>query len=139
MNSTTRMSAQLVTVATFTTPIEAHTARNQLEMFGIRAFLADEATVGMAPHLSPAMGGVKLRVPESDVERALSVLEFDKPPLTEDDWEPDEAGEVHDAAMNDREEPLTTPWYPTVSGVLFITFALVLIAVSVLLVAAIAF
>ena len=62
------MSDKLVTVATFGTPTEAALVRNQLEDQGIRVFLADEATVGMAWILGTAVGGVKLQVVEHDAE-----------------------------------------------------------------------
>ena len=41
------MSDRLATVATFGCPVEANLARNRLEVAGIKAFLADEETVGM--------------------------------------------------------------------------------------------
>lgn len=66
------MSAQLITVATFDTPIDAEIAKGKLEAVGVRVFLADEATVRMASYLGPAMGGVKLQVRDNDVELWLS-------------------------------------------------------------------
>jgi hypothetical protein len=55
------MPEKLATVGTFSTPTEANIVRNHLEADGIRAFLADEAIVGMAWHLGTAVGGVKLQ------------------------------------------------------------------------------
>ena len=68
------MAGKMVTVATFDMPTEAHLAKGLLEANGLTAFLADELTVGVAWHLSNAIGGVKLQVAEDDVEHAASIL-----------------------------------------------------------------
>ncbi len=68
------MSNRLVTIATFQNPIEGSLARSRLEDAGIKTFLADEETVGVAWHLSNALGGVKLQVQESDAEEAMTIL-----------------------------------------------------------------
>ena len=68
------MREKLVTVSTFDMPTEAHLAKGLLEANGLTAFLADELTVGVAWHLSNAVGGIKLQVAESDVERAAGIL-----------------------------------------------------------------
>ena len=68
------MAGKLVTVGTFDMPTEAHLAKGLLEANGLTAFLADELTVGVAWHLSNAVGGIKLQVPETDVERATGIL-----------------------------------------------------------------
>lgn len=68
------MEDKLVTVGTYDMPTEAHLAKGLLEANGLTAFLADELTVGVAWHLSNAIGGIKLQVAESDVERATGIL-----------------------------------------------------------------
>ena len=68
------MGGKLVTVGTFDMPTEAHLAKGLLEANGLETFLADELTVGVAWHLSNALGGIKLQVPETDVERATGIL-----------------------------------------------------------------
>ena len=68
------MAGKMVTVATFDMPTEAHLAKGLLEANGMATFLADELTVGVAWHLSNAVGGVKLQVAENDVERATGIL-----------------------------------------------------------------
>ena len=68
------MAGKLVTVDTFDMPTEAHLAKGLLEANGLTAFLADELTVGVAWHLSNAVGGIKLQVAETDVERAINIL-----------------------------------------------------------------
>jgi len=67
----------LVTIATFSYPMEAELAKAKLDSEGIFAFVADGYTVTMNWLYSNAMGGVKLQVPEPDVERALDILAYE--------------------------------------------------------------
>jgi hypothetical protein len=68
------MSQDLVTVATFTTAMDAHLRKNLLEGEGIQAFVADELT---GDQLSGAYvhGYVKLQVARQDAERAEQILQ----------------------------------------------------------------
>lgn len=98
-------SAELVTLATFDNSAEASIVRNQLEAAGIRTFLADDATIGMAWHLGVAVGGVKLQVAEQDAERALAELEsLDAAPIGEDEWRTGASGDRLDADAEDEED-----------------------------------
>lgn len=65
----------LVTIATYTDAIEAHIARGRLDAEGITVFVADEHLVWADWLYSNALGGVKLRVAQADVESALIVLQ----------------------------------------------------------------
>jgi hypothetical protein len=65
---------ELVTLATFQTPEEAYLVKNVLEEEGVRAYLSDEATVGLNWALNNALGGIKLQVAAGDVERARQVF-----------------------------------------------------------------
>ena len=67
----------MVTIATFSLPIEAHIARAKLESEGIPAAIADEHTINMQWLYSNAIGGVKIQVPESFEEKAKGVLSRD--------------------------------------------------------------
>ncbi len=69
------MTHELVTLATFPTPVEAGFVKNLLEAEGIRAFLADEITAGMFWQLGNSIGWVKLQVAEGDADRATEILE----------------------------------------------------------------
>lgn len=69
-----QMAERLITIATFSQPIMAELARTRLEAESIGCFIADESIVMMNPFYSPAVGGVKLQVRESDIQRALEVL-----------------------------------------------------------------
>jgi hypothetical protein len=64
----------MVTIATFGEPLEANLAKGYLESAGIPAFLADEQTVGIAWHLTNAIGGIKLQVADDRADEAQSIL-----------------------------------------------------------------
>lgn len=64
-----------VTLARFIDPLEAEMARNCLEASGIRAFLTDTRTLGMAWQLSNALGGMKLEVSSRYLTRAQAILD----------------------------------------------------------------
>ncbi len=72
------MNENWVTITAFDMPIEAHLAKNLLETNGLNAVLVDEFTIGVAWHLSNALGGIKLQVAETDFEGAIAVLEEQK-------------------------------------------------------------
>lgn len=69
------MSKSLVTLATYWTVMPAETAKWALGEQGIEAFIGDDNVVTMDWLLGNAVGGVKLMVAESDVERSLAFLE----------------------------------------------------------------
>lgn len=71
------MSYDLVTVATYGNMVAAHAARSRLEAAGIRAFVAGENAASALSYVGPALGGVKLQVGESDLERAAELLAED--------------------------------------------------------------
>lgn len=68
------MSSDWVTVATFSQPVEAHLARTKLESEGVECVVSDEYLVRVNWLLSNAVGGVKLRVPEWEEQRARELL-----------------------------------------------------------------
>jgi predicted Zn-ribbon and HTH transcriptional regulator len=74
----------LVTIATFTYPMEAHLNRAKLESEGIDAFVADEHLVQANWLYSLAIGGVRLQVKESEVEESLSILNSATEPFPEE-------------------------------------------------------
>ena len=63
-----------VTLRSYSTPIEAHLARGHLETEGVPCFLRDEHTIGMNWLYSNLLGGVRLCVPESELDRAREIL-----------------------------------------------------------------
>ncbi len=69
------MNTNLTTIARFDNSANANLSLGLLQASGIEAVLADEAILGMAWHMSPALGGIRLQVRQEDEEKARSVLE----------------------------------------------------------------
>ena len=69
------MSDRLVTIGSYETPFEANLVKSKLEAFGVDAVLADGETIRLDWLLSNALGGIKVQVPEPDVEEARLVLQ----------------------------------------------------------------
>lgn len=68
------MPDRLVTIGAYSTPFEASLVRGRLEAFDIDATLVDAETVSVNWLWSNLLGGIKVQVPESDVEEALHLL-----------------------------------------------------------------
>lgn len=68
------MSDPLVTVGAFEAEAKAAIACNTLESEGIRTFLEDAETATIDWRLHAAIGGVKVRVRQEDVEKAVAIL-----------------------------------------------------------------
>jgi hypothetical protein len=64
-----------VTIKTFTYATEVAVIRGRLESEGIECFAQDELTVQANPFYSNAIGGVKLQVKQSDLRKAIEILE----------------------------------------------------------------
>jgi hypothetical protein len=64
----------LVLIARFFTPVEAHMLQSRLEAEGVPAVVADAQIVGVNPLLTMAVGGVRVLVSESDFERAREIV-----------------------------------------------------------------
>lgn len=64
----------LITVKTFTYPHELAIIQGRLESEGIECFVLDELTAQVNPFYSNAIGGIKLQVKESDLERTIEIL-----------------------------------------------------------------
>lgn len=73
----------LITIKTFDNVIGAHILQARLEDEGITAHIHDDNIMTMNPLLNIAVGGVKIRVDEPDVEKALKIIaEIDNAPMT---------------------------------------------------------
>ena len=77
------MLEELVTITKFLSLGEAKLAQGKLVSAGIAAFVCDENMHAMNWHMGMALGGIRLQVPDSQVVRALEVL---------DDFEPEVLG-----------------------------------------------
>jgi hypothetical protein len=80
----------LETIAIFLTPTEAHVLQGLLEAEGIHAVVADGEMVQMNELLSPALGGVRVLVPRSALERAHEI----KAAVARGDYRLDENSDV---------------------------------------------
>lgn len=66
------MPDKLVTIATFSHLVEANLSKAKLQSEGTWCFIADEHMVNWL--YSNTMGGVRLQVMESDVQKAIRIL-----------------------------------------------------------------
>ncbi len=69
------MQPQLVTLAAFNMPHQAHLAKSRLEAEGIPVFIRDEHLISINWFYSPALGGVKLQVPDVNLKEAREILD----------------------------------------------------------------
>jgi hypothetical protein len=63
-----------IQVRSYDNYIYAHIVLSMLQDAGINCHLKDEYTITIDPLLSPALGGIKLMVAGSQLERALELL-----------------------------------------------------------------
>jgi hypothetical protein len=63
-----------VTVRTFEKSIDAHLFRIELENNGIEVYIVDEETVTIYPLYTQAIGGIKVKVHHTDVEKVRGIL-----------------------------------------------------------------
>jgi hypothetical protein len=64
--------------------MEAELLKLKLASFGIDAFIPDELTAGVAPHIFATRSGIRLQVEEKDVESAKAAMQSEIDPLTDD-------------------------------------------------------
>lgn len=84
--------AEVITVATYATIIEAEMSREYLKANGVKAFTHEAASFN--PLINVAAGGARLLVSSSDEARARSLLERAAKTATTNREEDDEEGEV---------------------------------------------
>lgn len=68
---------KIITFEQYYDPMLAHIIRTRLEDAGIPCFIADENTIGAQPFYNQAIGGIKLKIFERDLERCKEVLSED--------------------------------------------------------------
>jgi hypothetical protein len=66
---------KFIQVQAFDNYVSAHIVMAMLQDAGINCHLKDEYTLTIDPLLGPALGGIKLMVIDSQMERALELLE----------------------------------------------------------------
>lgn len=67
---------KLITIKTFDKAIDAHLMKSKLESEGISCYLFDEHTVSINPLFNYTVGGIKLKIDESDFIKAQEVLQI---------------------------------------------------------------
>ncbi len=65
---------KIITFASYYDPMLAHIIRTRLEANGVACFVADENTIGANPLYNQAVGGVKIKIFERDLERCREIL-----------------------------------------------------------------
>ncbi|RAI83865.1 putative signal transducing protein [Algoriphagus yeomjeoni] len=79
---------ELITIKTFDNSIKAHLMKSKLESENILCFLFDENIVGLNPLYSLSVGGIKLKIGKSDIDKAALIIEeTEKATLTNDHGE----------------------------------------------------
>jgi DNA-directed RNA polymerase subunit RPC12/RpoP len=68
------MEDKIVTLASYYDPMEAQIVRGRLEANGISCFIADDNMLAANPFYNQALGGVKIKVFEYDVEKCREIL-----------------------------------------------------------------
>jgi hypothetical protein len=94
------MPEELITIAKFLSLGEAKLAQGKLVSAAISAFVCDENMHAMNWHMGMALGGIRLQVPDSQVVRALEVL---------DDFEPEVTGDIEVQDDDEMEEVACCP------------------------------
>jgi len=64
----------LITLTICDNAFEAHNLKNRLEAEGIQAFIFDENLISLNPLYSQAIGGIKVKIAEEDLELAEKVI-----------------------------------------------------------------
>ncbi len=83
-----KQNLELITIKTFDNSIEAHLLKSKLESENIKCFLFDENIVCLNPLYNIAVGGIKLKINKSDIEKASQIInETEKSALTNDQGE----------------------------------------------------
>jgi hypothetical protein len=102
-----RLAELNTVVATFDTVHEAHLAASYLESQGIPARLVDDFLAGVATHLVPALGGIKLLVLPPHAERAAQLVDElrRRSPVPPTGSEEDEDDDAADEAATRRRDP----------------------------------
>ncbi len=89
------MTDKLVTLASYSDPIQARMVSQRLEAVGIPTYVNGDTSAGLLGGFNASIATVKLDVAESDVERAREVLDVPPPaesaaPEPADEMEPEE-------------------------------------------------
>lgn len=112
---------KFIPIQSYNNYIDANIIMGRLEQEGIHCWLKDENTVTIDPILTNAVGGIKLMVPEIQLERAFELLKQFRSEI--------EATLKCPRCGSANVEFVTTPrkasnWFGVIIGFLFTSFAL---------------
>jgi len=65
---------KIITFESYYDPMLAQIVRTRLESAGIACFIADENTIGANPLYNQAVGGVKIKIFERDLEKCKAIM-----------------------------------------------------------------
>ena len=68
------LSSIMITIAQYGTLMEAELLKLKLASCGIDAFIPDELTAGVAPHIFATRSGIRVQVANSDFENAKELM-----------------------------------------------------------------
>ena len=68
------LSFTMKTIANFGTLMEAELLKLKLASCGIDAFIPDELTAGVAPHIFATRSGIRVQVADTDFENAQELM-----------------------------------------------------------------
>jgi hypothetical protein len=71
------MEDKIVTLTAYYDPMEAQIVRGRLEANGISCFIADDNMLAANPFYNQALGGIKIKVFEHDLEKCREILAED--------------------------------------------------------------
>ena len=78
----------LITIKTFDNSIDAHLLKSKLESEHVNCHLFDENIVGLNPLYNITVGGIKLKIDKSDIEKTTLIInEMESSALTNDKGE----------------------------------------------------
>lgn len=76
---------KLVTLTSFDNAVDAHLLRSKLDSEGIPAFVFDENVVSLVPMTYISIGGIKVKVRETDLAAAQEIMDVTGKPIRRDD------------------------------------------------------
>jgi hypothetical protein len=91
---------KIITFESYYDPMLAHIIRSRLEANGISCFIADENIVMGNPIYNQAVGGVKLKIFEKDIERCREILASEGDLHESDHFETDDENNTYVVCPN---------------------------------------
>jgi Putative prokaryotic signal transducing protein len=122
----------IITFETYYDPMLAQIIRGKLEANGIHCFIADDGMIGVNPLYNQAIGGVKIKIFERDLEKCRAIVAEDYSLVTEEETISDAEDDAvticpYCGSNNVRYGPATKKkfsWYSIIISFLFFIYPL---------------